>query len=244
MDVTRNPNLGSALGEQQEEELEIDLTTAPVAVDLHDPLQRSRVEAHLMAIPDVLAARLVPGFDREVDELHVITTPDRNAKATVRDVQTVLLARSGVRIDHRVISVVQLDERQVLATTSRIQLDQVATVHAGRGVSVEVSLSFDDRQACGRSEGAATASSQTRSIARATLLAFSELMTSAVTLELRDAAITPLGGQELAVTVIEVRDHRGEEVRAGAALVQSTAADAVARSVLDALNRTVTQERR
>lgn len=243
MEISRNPEPGAVIHEPPVE-LQIDLTVAPTPVDLHDPIQRRQVEHHLAAIPDVLAARLVPGFEREVDELHVITTPDRSPKATVRDVQTVLLARCNVRIDHRVVSVVQLDEREVLAAISRIQLDRVVTVHAGRGVSMEVSLSFDDQRAQGRSEGAATAASQARTVARATLEAIIELMSSAVTLELRDVVVTTIGGQEVAVSVVEVRDHRGEELRAGTALVQGTTADAVARSVLDALNRTVARDHR
>ncbi len=237
MDVFRNPDLvteGVA-----ELDAELDLSAEPGRSDLHDPSQRRRVEQQVTSIPGVLAVRLVPGFDREVDELHVVTSPERGPKATVRDVQTVLLARCGVNIDHRVISVVQLDERQVLPAPGRVRLLQVTTVQSGKGLSAEVALAFDDEEARGVAEGAATSAGYVRSVARAALAAFNELIATDLTLELRDAAIVTVGGQELAVAVIELRDARGEELRSGTSLVREPAADAIARSVLDALNRTV-----
>lgn len=237
MDVFRNPDLvtkGVA-----ELDAELDLFAEPGRSDLHDPTQRRRVEQQVTSIPGVLAVRLVPGFDREVDELHVVTSPERGPKATVRDVQTVLLARCGVNIDHRVISVVQLDERQVLPAPGRVRLLQVTTVQSGKGLSAEVALAFDDEEARGSAEGAATSAGYVRSVARAALAAFNELIATDLTLELRDAAIVAVGGQELAVAVIELRDARGEELRSGTSLVREPAADAIARSVLDALNRTV-----
>jgi len=237
VDVSRNPDMMN--GRASELGAEIDLSAAPGRADLHDPSQRRRVEQQLTSIPGVLAVRLVPGFDREVDELHVVTSPERGAKSTVRDVQTVLLARCGVTIDHRVISVVQLDERQLLPMPGRVRLLEVSTVQSGKGLMVEVALAFDEEQARGTAEGGSTSAGYVRAVARATLAAFNDLIATEVTLELRDAAIVPIGGQQLAVTVIELRDGRGEELRSGTALVRDPAADAVARSVLAALNRTV-----
>jgi hypothetical protein len=237
VEVSRNPDLVTE--GMAELAAEIDLSADPGRSDLHDPAQRRRVEQQVTSIPGVLAVRLVPGFDREVDELHVVTSPERSPKATVRDVQTVLLARCGVNIDHRVISVVQLDERQVLPAAGRVRLLQVGTVQSGKGLVAEVSLAFDDEEARGSADGAATTAGYVRSVARATLAAFNDLIATDITLELRDAAIVAVGGQQLAVTVIELRDGRGEELRTGTALVREPAADAVARSVLAALNRTV-----
>ena len=237
MDVFRNPDL--ATEGAAELGAEIDLSAGPGRSDLHDPSERRRVEQQVTSIPGVLAVRLVPGFDREVDELHVVTVPERGAKATVRDVQTVLLARCGVNIDHRVISVVQLDERQVLPAAGRVRLLQVTTVQSGKGLVAEVALAFDDEEARGSAEGAATSAGYVRSVARATLAAFNDLIATDITLELRDAAIVAVGGQDLAVTVVELRDGRGEELRSGTALVREPAGDAIARSVLAALNRTV-----
>lgn len=237
MHVSRNP--GNAAEQPPELSADIDMAASTGPVDLHDPAKRHAIEQQLTSVPGILAARMVPGFDREVDELHIVTTPERGAKSTVRDAQTLLLARCGITIDHRVISVVQLDERQILPAAGRVQLVRVGTVQAGKGLVAEVSLAFDDEQATGRADGAATTSGYIRSVARATLAAFEELSDTDITIELRDTTVLPVGGQDLAVTVLELRDRRGEELRSGSAIVRDPAGDAVARSVLAALNRTV-----
>jgi len=228
-DVDPAPELGA----------EIDLDTAPPSTDLHDPAQRRRVEQELGRVPGVLAARLVPGFERRVDELHVVTTPDRGPKGTVRDAQTVLMARFGIPLDHRVISVVQLDERQVLASAARVVIDEVGIVRSGTGVVAEVVLARDEEHARATADGAATTGGRDRAVASATIAAVQQLLEIDLRMELRGVELVQTGGHEIALSVLELRDPRGQDLLCGTAIVRDSAPDAVARSVLDALNRTL-----
>lgn len=237
MQVSRQPD--GDRSPTAELDAEIDLTASPTRPDLHDEQARLEVERQLASIPGVLAVRLVPGYERDVDELHVVTTPARGAKSTVRDVQTVLLARCGVSIDHRVISVVHLDEQQVTASIARVRLLRVGTVRAGNRLVAEVSLGHGDREAHGTAEGAATAGGYAPAVARATLSAFGQLLDTDLGIELRDASVITLAGHDIAVALLELRDGRGDELRSGTALVRDASGDAVARCVLDALNRTI-----
>lgn len=238
VDASRNP--GSTPTSPEVEE--IDLTAAPVGSDLHDPQQRRLIEAQLTSIPGILAARVVPGFERPIDELHVVTSPERGPKATVRDVQTVLLARCSISIDHRVISVVQVDDHQLSAIVPRVLLRKVSTSQSGMELQVEVTLGLDDQTAVGTANGAATTTGMGRAVALATLRSFDALVSPSVSIELRETTRVEVGGQIIALTVLELRDARGEETRSGTAVLREVAgADAVARSVLDALNRTVTE---
>ncbi len=68
------------------------------------------VERELCRIPDVRAARLVAGADGYPVEIHVLAAPGKAAKQIVRDVQSVTMASFGLDIDHRIVSVVQLEE--------------------------------------------------------------------------------------------------------------------------------------
>jgi hypothetical protein len=240
VDASRNP--GPAASSQAPGD--IDLTTIEVGSDLHDPEQRRLVEAQLTSIPGVIAARLVPGFDRQIDELHIVTRPDRGPKATVRDAQTVLLARCSLPIDHRVISVVQVDERQLAAVAARVRLVKVGTVQSGTELVAEVTLGLDDDTAVGSADGMATTNGLGRAIATATLRAFEQLVSPSTSIELRDTTRVEVGGMVIALTVLELRDARGGEPRTGTAVLrEATGTDAVARSVLDALNRSVTDGR-
>lgn len=219
---------------------EVDLGSSPARhIDLHDPQQRREVERAVCAIPGVLGARLVPGFDRQVDELHVLTSLDRGPKQTVRDAQTVLMARFAIPTDHRVVSVVQLDETDALAATNRVVVEQVGLSQSGLAVSASVIVRDGDEHLSGTVEGGSSHAARNRSVGRATLEAIRPLLADSGIVELEGVELVRLAGIEVAVSVVHVRTERTELVLSGSAVVRETAADAVARSVLDALNRTM-----
>ena len=212
----------------------------PTPVDLHDPRQRVTVEAAVSSVPGVIGARLVPGFDRQVDELHVLTVVDRSAKQTVRDVQTVLMARFGVPTDHRVISVVQLEEgRGLPALATRPVIDEVGVVRSGTTVESSVALRDHGEVHRGSATGAATPTGRQRAVAHATLSALAKLLDEDTLVELEGVDVIDVGGRKLAVVVLQVRAARTEIGLSGTALVHDTADDAIARAILDALNRTL-----
>jgi hypothetical protein len=88
----------------------------------------------------------------------------------------------------------------------------------------------------GRSEGPAGHSHRARLVAVATLDAVAELLGQPCEVESSD--ISRVGPREVALTVLTMMLPRtGEQVLTGAAVVRGDEADAVARSVLAALNR-------
>lgn len=220
---------------------DVDLSRRAQQTDLHDPQQRVEVERTLCQVPGVLGARLVAGFEREVDELHVLTTLERVPKQTVRDVQTLLMARFGVTTDHRVVSVAQIDEPQGLPVSSRVVVDTVGISQSDVTVTVEVSLRDGDDRLAGTGEGPATAAGQRRATARATLEALRPLLDSGQAVELEGTEVTQVHGRMVAITLVHFGTRRGELTVSGSALVRDSETDAVARSVLDALNRTIAE---
>lgn len=221
---------------------QLQAATAPPGdpIDLHDPRQRLAVEAAVASVPGVIGARLVAGFDRQVDELHVLTVVDRSAKQTVRDVQTVLMARFGVPTDHRVVSVVQLEEGRGLPTLAvRLAIEEVGVTRTGTTVEASVVLGERDATHRGSATGAATPTGRHRSVAHATLAALRPMLADTTLVELEGVEVTDVAGHQLAVVVLQVRAARTEIWLSGTALVYDTADDAIARAILDALNRTL-----
>jgi hypothetical protein len=193
-------------------------------------------------VPGVLGARLVAGFERAVDELHVLTSLDKSPKQAVRDTQTVLMARFGIPTDHRVISVVQLDEQTIGGVAgTRIVVDQVAVVHAGLEVRAEVVLRDGDEEFTGTASGSASPTGRRRAVAQATLDAIRPVLASDGIVELEGTDVTDIVGRPVAISLVVVRTERGAHTVAGSALVRDAEADAVARSVLDSLNRSITE---
>ncbi len=77
-----------------------------------------RLEQDLRKIPGVRSARVVG--DNRPEEIHIVSTGERSPKQMVRDVQSLASAGFGLAIDHRIVSIVELEEAR------EIRLDEPA----------------------------------------------------------------------------------------------------------------------
>jgi len=68
-------------------------------------------ERLLLSLPGVVSARVVARPGGEVDEIHLLTTTEVKPKQTVRNVESALVARLDLHIDHRKVSVAQTHEK-------------------------------------------------------------------------------------------------------------------------------------
>jgi hypothetical protein len=215
------------------------------------------LEDALRRIQGVKAASVVTGPDAVPTEVHVLAAPGKPAKQVVRDVQSLALARYDIDIDHRIVSVVQMGDDEVRVPDTVAALtpgDEPAAeaepfvrpaiaaimVRSGKGqTEASVTLAAGDRLFEGRSQGPAGHSHRARLVAIATLDAVAELLGQAC--EVESSTVVPTGSREVALTVLTMALPRiGEQVLTGSAVVRGDDADAVARSVLAALNRQLT----
>jgi hypothetical protein len=114
------------------------------------------------------------------------------------------------------------------------------TVRSGRGeTEASVTLAAGDQLFEGTSLGPAGASHRARLVAVATLDAVAELLGQPC--EVESSTIVATGTRDVALTVLTLTVPRlGEQVLTGCAAVRGDEADAVAKSVLAALNRQLT----
>ena len=233
---------------------------APMALDV------PAVERELCRIPEVRAARIVTDGVGKPIEVHVLATPTKHAKQIVRDVQSVAMATIGLEIDHRIVSVVQLDDPDTggngssaavaettagrngamaiapPAVTDRILVDSVVIARRGVTCTATVSLLRGEETASASIDGPVAASVTPRLVARATLEALRVFQPAAVCAEVETAALTRMGDREVAVTTIVLAVPPHEDVVSGSAPVRSGGEhDAIARAVLDATNRRLDQ---
>ncbi len=87
-------------------------------------------EEFLSSLTGVLSARIVARPSGDIEEIHVLTTQVVSPKQTVRNVESGLLAKFDLALDHRKISVAQ---------TSR-SVPQAATVERPMSVVIERSI--------------------------------------------------------------------------------------------------------
>lgn len=209
-------------------------------MDLLDDQHRRAVEDAIAAIPGLVGARLVAGYERPIDELHVLATLQKHPKQAVRDIQTLLMARFGITIDHRVVSVVQLDELpRTAGNLPRLALERVTTSAARDELEVTVSLRLGDRVLDGSATGAASGPARLQVPARATLAAVGDLLGQRTTLQLEGVELVETLGRRFVLTLLQLRAGRYETTLTGCVAVREVDVDAAVRSMLDALNRTL-----
>jgi hypothetical protein len=208
-------------------------------------------------VPGIRAVSVVTGPDAVPTEIHVVASRGKGAKQVVRDVQSLAMASYDIDIDHRIVSVVQFDDDidsvpgstvirlpesggELAASQAdnlpRPVIAAITTRTAGAEADASVVVKTGDASYDGRSIGPSTMSHRHTLIARATLDAVSELL--GLPAEVEFVTVSTMGTRRMAACVIQVAvPGIGELVLTGSALVRSDEADAVARAVLDALNR-------
>jgi len=87
--------------------------TAPQEEPVRWTIQEA--ERLLLSLPGVVSARVVTRPGGDVDEVHLLTTTEVKPKQTVRNVESALLARLDLHVDHRKISVAQTQEKLAAA---------------------------------------------------------------------------------------------------------------------------------
>jgi hypothetical protein len=215
-------------------DITIDLTS-----DISDELVRLEIENALEQMDGVKAVRLVPGTKRPVDELHAVVDASCEPKHVARDLQTMLLARFGVDIDRRVISVVRLGSAATARLTEvmpRLTLDCVNVAVRADDTSVSIEVFDSEGGSAVGSAGPIKGDSVIEGAALATVDAINSYLGTG-SARLIDAHIARAGSHHVAVVVVEVHGGPTAGVLTGSALVRRQEADAVARAVLDATNR-------
>jgi hypothetical protein len=248
------------------------------------------LEDAIRHIPGIRAASVVTSAQAEPTEVHVLASPGKAAKQVVRDVQSLALARYDIDIDHRIVSVVQIEDEASngdgpaaaaadvadvaveLAETepatqpatepatewseegepvdddaaeeateddaapARPAIAAIAVRTSGAEAEAEVWLEFAGEAFSGSADGPAAAHHRPRLVAQATLSALDPLL--GVSVEVDSATVIKVGGNPVALVVLTVSVPRlSAQSVSGSAVLRGDEADAVARAVLDALNR-------
>jgi hypothetical protein len=200
------------------------------------------LEASLSAIPDIRAASVVTNGSGHPVEVHVLARSGKTAKQVVRDVQSVALVEHGLDLDHRIVSVVQLDDDDVAEALPAISpprpvVSSVGVRAAGETVQAEIRIRVGADEYAGTAAGLAV-TGRPRVVASATLSATESLL--GLSSELQYVDVVRTGQYRVALCVVAVVGLSGPHVVSGSALVRHDESDAVARAVLDALNRRLT----
>lgn len=228
---------------------------APGEVRGLDPWGLRRVERLLHSVEGVDSLKVVPDGQGGIDEIHVLSSSDLGGKQIVRNIESALLARFGLQIDHRKISVAQVTPRDLPPSpeaegaaeervapppgTRRSLLERIEVERrAGERIVCRVTLETGDETHRGEAEGPDHARGRFEVAARATLEALTaSLDGDGLALDLTGGDEVRILGRRLIVALVQGRAGRRTVSLTGIALVTNSEEEATVLACLNATNR-------
>ncbi len=201
-----------------------------------------KAESVIRQLRDVISARVVFNEDGGVEEIHALTYPTRMPKQVVRDIESALLAHLGIKIDHKKISVAQVQGEPEREECPRLRISDVSVSLMDNRAQAKVRLTNAGVIYEGTAEGHNSTIGQLRQVASATLRAVEEAKGIEGKLILEDLVTgIAMAGKPVIIVAVNYISHRGEELLVGSAVVKQDSWKAVVNSTLDAVNRRVIQ---
>ncbi|NLG86476.1 MAG: hypothetical protein GX489_04585 [Firmicutes bacterium] len=179
-------------------------------------------EGVLRQIRDVISARVVRDESDTIQEIHVLASSARNPKQIVRDVESTLLACFNLPIDHKKVSVAQLDwESGAPTKPNRAKLKAINAETDYLHCQYFVILDVAGEQYQGQADGAATSQNQRRLVAEATLRALELYLKNEVAFSIAEMRQLDMNGIQVVVVTVSMVTPYGEETLTGASFIKS-----------------------
>src|SRR5262245_49609052 len=112
-----------------------------------EPIDEAAIERLIGQVRGVIGARVLCDAQGAIAEIHVVAAPQRSAKQMVRDIESLIYVRGGMRVDHRRISLAQLAEPDLPALARQIRLVDLARSTDTHEMRIGVTLALGERQA-------------------------------------------------------------------------------------------------
>jgi hypothetical protein len=197
----------------------------------------AKIEELLRQVRGVMAVRVVQDESGQIDELHIVGSPGRSAKQMVRDVESLLYVRGGVRVDHRKISLVQIAESIIQPSPVRVRLLDISR-SGDQPPSLSVVLAMDEQRVQGVARARPEADEHPEYLAGyATIHALDQLIGARGQFRLENLERHGFGQLEVYLTHLSLTTDDGIETLLGISVVRDQDPTAVVRAILDAVNR-------
>ncbi|MHB0999004.1 MAG: hypothetical protein ACYC27_07135 [Armatimonadota bacterium] len=198
----------------------------------------SDIESVILSLSDISSACVVTSKTGIIEEVHVLTSATRAPKQIVRDIESALMAKYGIELDHKKISIAQTNSgKQFRFVGSRVKFSDVSISLNGAKGDATVHLKRNDDVFTGAAAGHCSNQNQLRLIASATLKAVEDSLGRDISLILEDLTIVSLSGKDVVVVFVTMITPRSEDNLTGSAIVKQDVWKAVVNASLDSINR-------
>lgn len=191
----------------------------------------------VLKIPGVESANIVGA--PTPTEIHIVSRGQRTPKQIVRDVQSLAAASFDLKIDHRIVSIVQLEGDPASSAASRPRIERVAIGNEGQSEWVEVTLRWPDNESTtGTGSSGRTREGRARGAITAVLECLDKALSAvSAAVEIDHILIQRVGGSDW--VLVHAAYYQGTDSIAllGSAAIHDDVATAAARALLNAVNR-------
>ena len=188
-------------------------------------------------LPGVLSVEFVTEGSA-VREVHVLSDQSRSPKQIVRDVQSALLARFQLELDHRIVSVAQIPGLPTVVQR-RLICDKLELSTGRSGVDVSVSLRVGDVSHKGIAHSDHSSAGRSRAIAQATADAINQFLSAGCRFCLEEFRQVPMGSQTAVMVGLRLEQAGKAESLLGACYLGEDPNFSVALATLDGVNRRI-----
>ncbi len=210
-------------------------------------VNREEIEQVLCQIAEIDAARIVYSQSNEIEELHVLASNAKGPRQIVRDVESLLMARFGISVDHKKISIAQIGDigpisKNTPPPPARLKIAGMNIEINDQEATFEVTLSENGSSHVGTATGASSQNGRLRVAALATLDAARQYSSAELNYSLEHVAIVPSNQGKVALVCVSTITRGGEETFAGSAVIKFDEGDSIVKATLAAINRHIMQE--
>ncbi len=194
------------------------------------------LEAEISSLDGIISSRVLSDGS-DIQEIHAIAERDQPPKKLVRNIESLLLIKFGIRVDHRKISIVPTGRDHPLSREPvRPQILAVCTDDCASGIQVHVELERGPEVIRGLGY-ANRGETELHASARALIDAVEKLLKLRNALRLVDIKEIVMGGQYIIVVLVEWSVADEFLYLVGATPTREQPLHAAARATFDALNR-------
>lgn len=200
-------------------------------------LMQEEIKSLVCKIPDVLSCKVVLGDKNQIEDLHVLCSTGKNVKQLVRDIQSAISAKFSLQVDYKVISIAQIDEDDY--KESRLKIESITVMNMNNKIKAIVVLKDGDKIYEGSSIRVKSMSNKYKAIAEATLLAIESFINFNGVLYLEGIQKGKISGMDVFLCLIGHAYESSDNFLIGSSLIKTDENEAVVKSILDALNRKI-----
>ena len=197
----------------------------------------TEIEKTIGEIDGIEAARIVAN-EQGIEEIHILSAPYKEVKRLARDVESALVAKHGLAIDYRKISIAQVSApRPETVNPDRVKLKSVSTETSGLNCRVGINLSHDEKDFEGVAQGSSSSSGIKRLVAEATLKAI-EKASSDTSFSLEGLEIVNIGSRQAVCVCVNVLNSGVGSTFSGSAVrAEGNENESIVKAILAAINR-------